>query len=128
LSYGFWYERFGGDPQIIGKQIEISNTIVNVVGVTPPEFQGVLPGESTKIYLPLQFSDRCSEWKSSIALRTAIAMYLALVLSSSDRGGGSLGISESFTHRFFRLCLFMPQVKTSMKKNGDLRLSKRPAL
>ncbi|HEU0179045.1 MAG TPA: ABC transporter permease [Blastocatellia bacterium] len=55
LSYGFWYERFGGDPQIIGKQIEISNTIVTVVGVTPPEFQGVLPGESTKIYLPLQF-------------------------------------------------------------------------
>src|SRR5262249_45172094 len=55
LSYGFWYERFGGDPQILGKQLEISNTIVTVVGVTPPEFQGVLPGESSKIYLPLQF-------------------------------------------------------------------------
>jgi len=55
LSHGFWYERFGGDPQIIGKQLEISNTIVTVVGVTPPEFQGVLPGEGTKIYLPLQF-------------------------------------------------------------------------
>ncbi|MBO0861107.1 MAG: ABC transporter permease [Chloracidobacterium sp.] len=55
LSYGFWYERFGGDPQIIGKRLEISNITVTVVGVTQPEFQGVLPGESTKIYLPLQF-------------------------------------------------------------------------
>ncbi len=55
LGYSFWYERFGGDPQIIGKQLEISNTIVTVVGVTPPEFQGVSPGESAKIYLPFQF-------------------------------------------------------------------------
>src|SRR6266508_2056815 len=55
LSYGFWYERVGGDPQIIGKRLEVSNTIATIVGVTPPEFQGVLPGESTKIYLPLQF-------------------------------------------------------------------------
>jgi putative ABC transport system permease protein len=55
LSYGLWYERFGGDPQIIGKQLEISNTLVTVIGVTPPEFPGVLPGENTKVYLPLHF-------------------------------------------------------------------------
>jgi hypothetical protein len=55
LSHSFWYERFGGDPQIIGKQIEISKTFVTVVGVTPPEFQGLFPGERPRIYLPLQF-------------------------------------------------------------------------
>jgi predicted permease len=55
LSYGFWYERFGGDPQIIGKQIEISKSFVTVVGVTPPEFQGLFPGERPRIYLPLRF-------------------------------------------------------------------------
>jgi len=55
LSHGFWRERFGGDPQIIGKQIEISNSIVTVVGITPPEFQGLFPGERPKIYLPLRF-------------------------------------------------------------------------
>jgi len=55
LSYSFWYEHFGGNPQIIGKQIEISKTFVTVVGVTPPEFQGLFPGERPRIYLPLQF-------------------------------------------------------------------------
>ena len=55
LSHSFWRERFGGDPQIIGKQIEISKTFVTVVGVTPPEFQGLFPGERPRIYLPLQF-------------------------------------------------------------------------
>lgn len=55
LSYDFWYELFGGDPHILGKRLEISNAIVTVVGVTAPEFPGILPGENTKIYLPLQF-------------------------------------------------------------------------
>lgn len=55
LSHSFWYERFGGDPQIIGKQIEISKAFVTVVGVTPPEFQGLFQGERPRIFLPLQF-------------------------------------------------------------------------
>jgi predicted permease len=52
LSYGFWNEEFGGDPQVLGKTIEISNTVVTVVGVTRPEFEGLLPGEKIKAYLP----------------------------------------------------------------------------
>ncbi len=55
LSYGFWNDHFGGDPQIIGKQLEISKTFVTVVGVTPPDFQGLLPGRFPRVYLPLQF-------------------------------------------------------------------------
>ena len=55
LSYGFWKDNFGGDPSIIGKQIKVSNTIVTVVGVAPPNFRGVWPGSETKLYLPFQF-------------------------------------------------------------------------
>ncbi len=55
LSYGFWKERFGGDSRTVGKQIKIANTIVNVVGIAPPDFEGVFPGFDVKLYLPLQF-------------------------------------------------------------------------
>lgn len=55
LSYGFWKDNFGSDPTMIGKQLKLANTMVTVVGVTPPDFLGVLPGSQTKIYLPLQF-------------------------------------------------------------------------
>lgn len=55
LSYGFWNDRFGGDLQIIGKQIKVSNALVTVIGVTPPGFTGVRPGADPKLYFPLQF-------------------------------------------------------------------------
>jgi predicted permease len=55
LSYGFWNDRFAADPQIVGKQLTISNTPVTIVGVTPPAFRGVWPGDDMKMYLPLQF-------------------------------------------------------------------------
>jgi predicted permease len=55
LSYGFWHGFYGGAEDIIGKQITLSDTLVTVVGITPPEFKGVWPGEDVKMYLPLQF-------------------------------------------------------------------------
>ncbi len=55
LSYGFWNERFAADPQIIGKQIRISNVPATVIGVAPRDFRGVWPGDDVKMYLPLQF-------------------------------------------------------------------------
>jgi putative ABC transport system permease protein len=55
LSYGFWKDRFGGNAQVIGTPLEIGNTVVTVVGVTPPSFQGVWPGVDPKLYLPIQY-------------------------------------------------------------------------
>lgn len=55
LSYGFWRDFYGGGPDLIGKQIKISDVPVTVVGITPPDFQGVWPGNEPKMYLPIQF-------------------------------------------------------------------------
>jgi predicted permease len=55
LSYGFWNERFGADPRIIGTQIKVSGVSATVVGVAPLDFHGVWPGEDIKLYFPLQF-------------------------------------------------------------------------
>ncbi len=54
LSYGFWADHFARDPGIVGKRIEISNTQVTVIGITPPGFHGPWPGMDIKLYLPLQ--------------------------------------------------------------------------
>ena len=39
LSYGYWQDRFGGDPDIVGKSIEINNTSTEIVGVMPRGFK-----------------------------------------------------------------------------------------
>jgi predicted permease len=54
LGYGFWRDFFGADPGAIGKQIVVSGVPVTIVGVVPPGFQGISPGEDVKMYLPLQ--------------------------------------------------------------------------
>ena len=39
LSHGFWRDRFGGDPAIVGRDILLSNERFSVVGVMPAGFQ-----------------------------------------------------------------------------------------
>ncbi|HSE37572.1 MAG TPA: ABC transporter permease [Blastocatellia bacterium] len=39
LSHAFWQSQFGGDPEIIGKQVTLDNEPFTVIGVIPPEFQ-----------------------------------------------------------------------------------------
>jgi putative ABC transport system permease protein len=39
LSHGIWQRRFGGDPQVIGKQIMLNGAPCTVVGVLPAGFQ-----------------------------------------------------------------------------------------
>jgi predicted permease len=56
LSYGFWKGYYGGAEDIVGKKMTVSDVPVTIVGVTPPEFQGVWPGQQTKLYFPTQFA------------------------------------------------------------------------
>jgi putative ABC transport system permease protein len=39
LSYQFWQERFGGDPQIIGQAISLDSKSATVVGIMPQSFE-----------------------------------------------------------------------------------------
>src|ERR1044071_2299878 len=39
ISHGLWKRRFGSDPAIVGKQVQISSRPITVVGVMPPGFE-----------------------------------------------------------------------------------------
>ena len=39
LGYGFWKDRFGGDPAVIGRTITLNGHPFEVVGVAPPDFR-----------------------------------------------------------------------------------------
>src|SRR5882724_3939887 len=51
LSYGFWQERFGGDRQIVGKQITLDDKPYSVIGVMPASFQFSRSG-NVEIFVP----------------------------------------------------------------------------
>lgn len=40
LGYSYWQKRFGGDPNVVGKQVELNDHPATIIGVTPREFHG----------------------------------------------------------------------------------------
>jgi putative ABC transport system permease protein len=57
ISYGFWQRHFGGDPDVIGTSITVDQQPYTVVGVTPPEFGGILVGWTMDVTMPLDSSE-----------------------------------------------------------------------
>jgi putative ABC transport system permease protein len=43
LGHGFWQRRYGGDPGVIGKVIELGGQRTEIVGVLPPQFEMLFP-------------------------------------------------------------------------------------
>src|SRR5262245_31497682 len=41
LGYGLWQRRFGGDPNIVGRQVNLSGKPYTIVGVMPADFQSL---------------------------------------------------------------------------------------
>ena len=54
LSYQFWKERFGGNPTVIGQQLQLNQQFFTIIGVTPPSFNSTLQvGYSPVVTIPL---------------------------------------------------------------------------
>jgi predicted permease len=53
LAYGYWQSRFAGDPSIVGKTIAVNGHNFSVVGVAQRGFDGVDPGNTTQIFVPV---------------------------------------------------------------------------
>jgi putative ABC transport system permease protein len=51
LGDGFWHDRFGASPAVLGKTVELGGHPYQIVGVLPPGFS--YPQETTKIWTPL---------------------------------------------------------------------------
>jgi predicted permease len=53
LGYGLWQRRFGADPSIIGKTVEINLHPYTIVGVAPKGFQGCKSGLRSDLWIPV---------------------------------------------------------------------------
>src|SRR4051794_13409574 len=49
ISHGLWKRRFGSDPAIVGKQVQMSSFPLTIIGVMPPGFE--YP-EQTEVWVP----------------------------------------------------------------------------
>jgi predicted permease len=56
ISYEYWRERFGLDPSVVGKQVQLNDVACTIIGITRPGFHGLRTGATAaKITIPAQW-------------------------------------------------------------------------
>ena len=78
LSYGFWKERFGSDPSIIGKTIKLNGHPLTVLGVAPESFQwfikdGSLTAAKPQMWTPWIIPNDLHDRKNAGRFMTVVA-------------------------------------------------------
>jgi putative ABC transport system permease protein len=56
LSNALWRQSFGGDPQLVGRQLKVDGQAYTIVGVMSPGFS--FPGNDTELWLPFALDSK----------------------------------------------------------------------
>jgi predicted permease len=78
ISHGLWQRRFGGDPSVVGRVVQINSRPATIVGVAAADFKGTmgalrfdlwtpLPAELDAAVLRGRFEQRGSHWVHTMA-------------------------------------------------------------
>jgi predicted permease len=76
LGYGYWQNRLGGDPAVLGSSITINGQPFTIIGVAPQGFDGTTVGRRPQLYVPLSMRAKLSTWWNQFEERRSYWIYL----------------------------------------------------
>ena len=53
ISHSFWQREYGGDPNVVGRKVTLSDKPFEIIGVTPANFFGLEVGRNFDVAVPL---------------------------------------------------------------------------
>ena len=71
ISYSFWQRNFAGDPSVVGKRLTLDGNSFEVLGVTPPGFNGISVGDTFDVAVPICVEPILSPRNNRLTLRHA---------------------------------------------------------
>jgi putative ABC transport system permease protein len=71
ISYAFWQRNFAGDPSVVGKRLTLDGNSFQVIGVTPPGFNGISIGDTYDVAVPICVEPILSPRNNRLTLRHA---------------------------------------------------------
>ncbi len=66
ITYGFWDEKFGKDPNAVGQSIVLNGKSFTIIGVSPDGFEGTTAGSRPKLFVPISMRgevQRFTRWE-----------------------------------------------------------------
>ncbi len=71
ISYRFWKQHFGGSSSALSRELTINGTLLEIIGVAPPEFFGETVGKVPDIWIPLTMEPALNRGQSLLHTRNA---------------------------------------------------------
>ncbi len=62
ISENLWRRRFGADPAVIGRTVDLNRHFFTVIGVVPAEFHGTMTGLACEFWAPLSMVSEVASW------------------------------------------------------------------
>ena len=106
ISYGLWQRRFSGNANVLGTAIAVDQRTYTIIGVTPPEFAGILVGWTMDVSMPLdstEFIDPHNWVTMPLIARMKPDVHATSVRQQIEpmlQRFVATGVSERFRHRY----------------------------
>jgi putative ABC transport system permease protein len=71
ISYAFWQRNFSGDRSVVGKRLTLDGNSFEVVGITPPGFNGVSVEDTFDVAVPICVEPILSPRNNRLTIRHA---------------------------------------------------------
>ncbi len=71
ISYAFWQRNFSGDRSVVGKKLTLNGNSFEVLGVTPPGFNGISVGDTFDVAVPICVEPILSPRNNRLTIRHA---------------------------------------------------------
>ena len=101
VSYSWWQRRFRKNPAIVGRTVTFGSTVYTVIGVAPPEFFGMIVGQSPDLWIPLAMQKEISPGWNGLEDK----MFQSLNIVGRMRPGISTDQASANTNLLFKQIL-----------------------
>jgi predicted permease len=118
ISYPFWQRRFGADPSVVGKTINLNGYPFTVIGVSAKGFYGVEVGNAPDIRIPLMMVGQVRRTPASFVFEKRDYEWLAVMARLKPEV--SIEQAQAATDRSFRIAR-EPDVRAVIGETSDNR-------
>src|SRR5262245_18575805 len=118
ISDSYWQRQYGRSPDALGSRLVIGGHTVTIVGVTAPGFEGLQPGRSIEITLPL--SIRVQDEPDFV---TSIDSWTGMPLVARLEPGVTTSAAEPVVQRAFREHMTQPGIGFGRARDGRFLLT-----
>ncbi len=96
LGYGLWTRRFGGEPDVVGREITLDGRARTVIGVMPPAFE--FPTGAREVWTPLVLAEASRNDRRNHSVMTVARLRPGVTLPQARARMEALGVRLAEIH------------------------------